>query len=173
VPTVVSITDDPSGPVYHQLLELALEQCAYLSLVWRESFKFEPSAEELRKNLAPFKVEQTRTSRWPGTELIGYKALVMTCNLTRQSAELLRISGSLLGWLAPKLPEDLAFYTSDKSCWLATTSREHQAYFVDPNLKVELVQDIVPGIKVKTEEVGPLRYRLLKPDRQHRPPLPG
>jgi hypothetical protein len=146
---VLEIVEDPKGQTYIQLLEFAASRCDSFSLVWRDQFQFEQSAYEIKKILKPCLLSNAKTDEWPGTKLIGHKAMVRRYRVTEESIKSLGASVSLYSWLQPKLPEDLAFYTSGETVWLASISHEHLAWFSDESLRAAEIYAYVPQIKIR------------------------
>jgi hypothetical protein len=81
--------------------------------------------------------------------LIGHEAIVRRYRVAAESIKLLHIAGSLYSWLQPKFPEDLAFYASDESVWLASISHEGEAWFLDASLEPAEVYAYVPRIRIR------------------------
>lgn len=142
------IVAEPKGQIYIDLLNFAAVRCESFSLVWRDQFKFEQSAYEIKQALKPFQLSNVRTDEWLGTKLIGHEAIVRRYRVSDESVKLLNVAGSLYSWLQPKLPEDLAFYSMGDVCWLASISHEDRAWFLDVSLLPEEIYAYVPGIKL-------------------------
>lgn len=143
------IVAEPKGQTYIDLLNFAVSRCASFSLVWRDGFRFENSADEIKHALRPFLVSSIKTDEWPGTKLIGHKAMVRRYRATDESVELLQRAGSLYSWLQPNLPEDLSFYASGEVIWLASISHERKAWLLDESLRPAEIYAYVPHIKIK------------------------
>jgi len=142
------ITAEPRGQTYIDLLNFAASRCSSFSLVW--AFNFEQSTYDIKHALKPFLLSNKKTNEWPGTKLIGHEALVRRYKVADESVKLLHAAGGLYAWLQPKLPEDLAFYTSDNAVWLASISHEGQAWLIDETLKPAEVYAYVPKIKIRS-----------------------
>jgi hypothetical protein len=143
------IVAEPKGQTYIDLLEFAASACSSFSLVWRDQFKFEQTAYEIKRALQPFLISNERTDEWPGTTLIGHKALVRRYRVTEESVQQLRAAEGLYAWLHPNLPEDLAFYSSEDMAWLASISHEGQAWLLDHSLRAAEIYAWVPHIKIR------------------------
>ena len=143
------IMAEPKGQTYNDLLNFAAFRCASFSLVWRDQFKFEPSAYEIKRALNPFLISSDRTNEWPATTLIGHEAIVCRYRVADESMKLLHRAGALYSWLQPNLPEDLVFYASGDTAWLASISHEGQAWFLDESLGPAEIYASVPHIKIK------------------------
>ena len=146
---VFDIVAEPKGKTYIDLLNFAASRCESFSLVWRDQFKFELSAYEIKRTLKPFLVSNIRTDEWPGTKLIGHEAIVRRYRVADESIKLLHAAGGLYSWLQPDLPEDLAFYSSGDAVWLATISHEHEAWFLDESLLPAEIYAHVPDIRLR------------------------
>ena len=64
-----------------------------------------------------------------------------------QFVKLLHAAASLYSWLQPKLPEDLAFYDSGDAVWLASTSHEQEAWFLDETLRPAEIYPTCPTLR--------------------------
>src|SRR5678815_1525530 len=149
---VFDIVAEPKAQTYIDLLNFAASQCESFSLVWRNQFRFEKSAHEIKDALEPFLISNVRTDEWPGTKLIGHQAIVRHYRVSDESVKLLQRAGSLYSWLEPKLPEDLAFYSSGTEVWLASISHEHAAWFLQGSLGAAEIHAHVPNIKIKEHQ---------------------
>ena len=96
--------------------------------------------------LKPFLVTESHIDTWPGTQLLGHKAILRRYWLNSESMTLLQNANGLFSWLAPDLPEDLAFYSTENVLWLGTISHEADAWFADTSLSREEIVQNVPGI---------------------------
>jgi hypothetical protein len=142
------IVAEPKGQTYIDLVAFAASRCGSFSLVWRDQFQFEQSAYEIKHALKPFLISNDRTDEWPGTKLIGHEAIVRRYRVADESVKLLHVAGTLYSWLQPNLPEDLAFYASGDTAWLASISHESQAWFLDGSLRSAEIYAYVPHIKI-------------------------
>ena len=142
------IEAEPVGQVYRDLLALASEQCESFSLVWRDQLTFGSSAERLESDLKPFLLREERTSKWPGTELLGHMAMVRHYRLNNETLDHLLSAGSLFAWRAPSLPEDLALYKPDGKRWLGSIAHEGGAWIEAGELSSSYIKGRVPGLMV-------------------------
>ena len=142
------IVAEPKGQTYIDLINFAAARCVSFSLVWRDQFKFEQSAYEIKQALRPFLISNDRTEEWPGTTLIGHQAIVRHYRVADESVKLLQIADGLYSWLQPSLPEDLAFYASRDTAWLASISHESQAWFLDESVRPAEIHAFVPHLKI-------------------------
>jgi hypothetical protein len=113
---------------YQDLLKYADQECDTFSLVWRPEFNFENSAFKITEELAPYLISEKSTNKWPGTEVFGNKALLRTYQLNKESSNILKQVSSVFDWVAPKYPEDLAFYNNNKIMF-ASVAHEDMAWF--------------------------------------------
>ena len=128
-----SVLSEPAGPAYLRLLAFAESRATTFSLVWREQLDFARSAESVDASLRPFLEREVRTSKWPGTRLIGHFAIVRFYRVTPVSVEIIARASGLYAWVAPQLPEDLAFYAADGGCWLWSVAHERDSFVaLDP-----------------------------------------
>jgi hypothetical protein len=146
---IIDIVLEPTGRTYTDLLTYAASRCESFSLVWRKQFHFETSARQIANSLRPFLISNLSTDEWPGTKLIGHEAIVRQYRVTDKSIKILGSVNGLYSWLQPKLPEDLAFYLSDRIGWLASVSHECDAWFLDTSLSLDEIREHVPGIEIK------------------------
>jgi hypothetical protein len=143
-----TILSEPAGPTYLDLLRFAENRATTFSLVWREQLNFEAAAKDVEARLRPFLQKRTRTSEWPGTELIGHFAIVRFYHLTRKAAEIVASAERLYAWMAPDRPEDLAFYAADGRCWLASIAHERESFLdLDPP-ELSAFCTAVPGLRL-------------------------
>jgi hypothetical protein len=143
------IVAEPQGQTYIDLINFAASRCSSFSLVWRDQFKFESSAYDIKFALKQFLLSNDRTDEWPGTKLVGHEAIVRRYRVADESVKLLHVACGLYSWLQPNLPEDLAFYTSEDRAWLASISHEGQAWFIDRSLRSSEIYAYVPQIKIR------------------------
>ena len=149
---MIRIVKEPSAEIYVSLLKFAESQCESFSLVWRKQFKFAPSAQAVARDLSPFILTNDLTSEWPGTELIGHKAIVRRYRITKESISRLFEPGRLYGWQQPAFPEDLVFYVSGISPWLVTISHEYEGWFENTSVSLNEIRLSVPGIIVSERQ---------------------
>ena len=149
------ITLEPKDNCYKTLLDFASKRCSVFSLVWRDQLDFHTTAKEIKQPLRHFIIAQKRTSIWPGTQIFESKATVIHYRITKQTIGILKQANSLYSWLSPKLPEDLAFYTNEGRCWLATVAHEAEAWIVDELLDSETLQENVPLLQFKPVKTDP------------------
>ena len=113
---------------YQDLLEYAGTKCDSFSLVWRSEFEFEKSAIKITEALKSYLISEVSTNKWPGTELMSGKALLRTYALNNKTLPLLKEVSEVYEWVAPKYPEDLAFYSKGKVVF-SSVAHEGMAWF--------------------------------------------
>jgi hypothetical protein len=146
---MINIIREPSDHVYSALISFAATRCKTFSFAWRNQLRFDLSAHEIAKILVPDLVYETTTNEWPGTQLIGGSAIVSYYNVTGRSMQVVQTVTGLYQWRSPSFPEDLAFYSSESKCWMASISHERDSWFEDESLTLEDILGSVPGIKIK------------------------
>ena len=125
---------EPSGATYRRLIDYAMGQCLEFCLVLQSPSEASPSELAALDALLPHRTEVQRTYRWPGTRVFGSgpKAGVYWHRCSREAGEsLVALSSRLYDWLEPKLPEDLAFVTTNRQGWLITVAHEREAWLAD------------------------------------------
>ena len=128
---VVSITGDVTGESYRSFIAEARQRYVSFSLVWRDQLSFDASARAVQQEIQRFEVRRSHCDRWPGTRLLGTKALVVHYSMDAAETGILGRSGSLFGWRSPRLPEDLCFYDATGSCVVVTVAHEQTAWFYE------------------------------------------
>jgi hypothetical protein len=127
----LKLTKDIAGRDYEEFLLRASERFPSFMLVWRDQLTFSRNAQSYREMLEPLKVRQRHTHRWPGNEMIGHKGLVITYRLEPAVLNLQKRPGSLFKWLAPRYPEDLAFFTGHGECAVVSVTHEKDVWILD------------------------------------------
>jgi hypothetical protein len=129
-------TDDLVGERYEMFVERMLYANSTFSLVWRDQLRFAESASSVRESLRPLQVDYFRVDRWPGTRLFHRgKATVVHFRCDPRAHETLVRPGSLFSWLAPALPEDLAFYSEEGVATFASVSHDREAFVLSAPLR--------------------------------------
>jgi hypothetical protein len=146
---MIQIVREPRGRIYRALLAHAIGRTSHFSLVWRQQLTFHPTADQYEAALRPFLCEETLTDRWPGTQLLDSLAAVRRYLITADSIRMLEPPGRLFAWLAPSLPEDLAFYLPSGSCWLGSISHERDAWLNEPAEFVPALLQAIPGLSIR------------------------
>lgn len=136
---------------YLQLLNWALENSSSFSLVWRKNFKFEDSAKALKKKLKPYLEKTEITDNWPGTKVFGVpEDKVRFYKTNVQSIEILKEIKSLFKWLAPKYPEDLAFYYNNMPIF-GSVSHEKMAFFIGDKKCKKMILEQFQNLKITSK----------------------
>ncbi|MBC8134547.1 MAG: hypothetical protein H8F28_01500 [Fibrella sp.] len=125
----LEIIEEPQGDIYRRLIALAARNCDRFYLVWWEQLTFNENADGIVVELSRWFLREETTDTWDGTLLFGHFAKLRHYELCAESADILTRVGRLYAWLAPDLPEDLTFYTSDGALWMASVSHECGAGF--------------------------------------------
>ena len=134
------LTGNLEGFTYQQLLNWALEECEFFSLVTRKGTETHQE-QEIVKELEPFLIEETKVSEWPGTKTLGPPEHTLRFyKLGRNSIKILSKASSVYSWLAPNRPEDLAFYKENKYVWFGSVAHESMAFFSNPRFNKGEVQ---------------------------------
>ena len=149
---MIHIVREPKATVYRALLAHALHRASHFSLVWREQLRFEQSAALVAASLDPFLADERLTNEWPGTHLVGSRALVRRYVLSPSVLEILQQPARLFAWRAPSLPEDLAFYLPSGSCWLGSISHERDAWIHDAPTALPALLQSVPGLSARAAD---------------------
>ena len=148
-----SIMEEPLGEVYNKLIDFAFESCDMFHLVIRKDMmsnvkrglkryqpiliKFEPSLIEIKEE-----------SEWASTQLGRSIALVYNYHTTEEAKKTLKeLSHSLYGWIAPHLPEDLAFFKKGKP-WLVSSAHEEWSEILADEQEVKRLLEI-KGLKIE------------------------
>lgn len=138
---------DVRDDAYGFLLRTLVEAGGTFGLVWRDQLKASDSAIAVRSALRPLEVQHRKTDRWPGTELIGHRALVIIYRSDPAALEVLRRPRSLFRWLAPEYPEDLWFASSSGELLLATVAHESMGWIFSPALAQTIGQRITLALE--------------------------
>lgn len=149
---MIDLISEPSDQTYADLLRFGMQFCASFSLTWRDQAQFNQSTSDIENILRPFLLRESYTDKWPGTKLYDAKARVRFYRFTDQSLEILLRPSSLYAWLEPDLPEDLALYKTDGSCWLLSIAHELDSAISDEQISITSLRTAVPGIAAKVHE---------------------
>lgn len=134
IPEEILFTDEPRGTAYNRLIDFAEKQCVKFSVVWREDLGNKRKQNEIARELEPFILEDTITSKWPGTEIFGATANVCFYKLNGETTNILKKAERLYQWEAPEFPEDLTFYVKNGNIWLASVAHEHMAWLYSASI---------------------------------------
>jgi hypothetical protein len=114
-----------------KILDWATRNASTFSLVWRENFQFKKSAKDIEKKLEKYLERVELTNDWPGTKVIGpADTRIHFYRVTKKSSKLLKEFGPIFRWLAPKYPEDLAFYDKKRKPIFGSVAHEKMAFII-------------------------------------------
>jgi hypothetical protein len=150
----LDIITEPVGRTYRALLAFAERCSGSFSLVWRHQLSFDASAAVLERVLRPFLIDETETSEWPGTRLIGHSAILRTYRLSADSARALATAEGLFAWQSPARPEDLAFYAPDGRCWLGSIAHERDAFVALNEDDLAALRAAAPDLELRRSAEG-------------------
>lgn len=152
MPDLVAIVKEPTAETYVALLQFALARHSLFSLVWRDQLDFNDSASAVAEALRPDLLRERRTSEWPGTQLVGHRAIVRLYRMSPAACSALAAAGGMYAWRAPERPEDLAFYVSEENPWLMSIAHERDTFVYPHAIDVQDLARSVPGLEL--ERVG-------------------
>lgn len=145
------LRNEPSGSAYQQLLSFLFKRCSAFSLVWRDEFGFDSSF--LKVDLLPLLLNETKSNRWPGSEIMmPAKAYIAWYRTGPKALKLLQQPGALYQWRAPKWPEDLAFYSAS-GCAFASVSHEKDAWFLKRDASFNDIEQNLTELEFEQETV--------------------
>ncbi len=81
--------------------------------------------------------------------MFGHKGDVIFYRFDPQTLQVLERPGSLLSWLQPDFPEDLAFFGNDRQCSFASVTHERDVWILDLEFgrslpkRIRLTEDII------------------------------
>jgi hypothetical protein len=117
------------GDIYRSVLDYASTECAFASLVVRRPSDLGSAGHQLIASLTDNLNVIENQSEWPGTRIMDTSATIYEIRLSAEVLERLKLVANCLhDWVAPDLPEDLAFLRADKTAWLASISHEDEAW---------------------------------------------
>lgn len=154
---LVTITAEPRGETYSQLLRFAHDRSSLFSLTWRDQLTHSPRAADISAALRGDLVAEARTESWPGTQLHGHLATMRLYRITLASLPILARAGRLYAWEAPERPEDLAFYATENTPWLGSIAHERDSFIYGGAVDIRALTRAVPGIRLAgatTPEIG-------------------
>ncbi len=160
-----SSADDIAGNQYTQLMNWALDHSDAVMLVYengnyRRKKRDWPNIMYVRTKLSKHRIYTRSTpTSWPGTTISypdparirklypnSYYEPILYIDfyaVTPEIREFVLSAGHIRGWLAPRRPEDIAFFTKGK-CWFFTTI--HEGYYT--------IRGLHPGTREKLESLG-------------------
>ena len=122
------LVSKPEGESYQHFITALVKSSATFGLVWRDQFRFQDSALAVRRDLRELEVEEWKSARWPGTELAGHRATIVTFRADEAALPVLLRPRALFAWLQPRFPEDIWFSTADGSPVFASIIHEGDAW---------------------------------------------
>jgi hypothetical protein len=151
-----SITAEPVGPAYRELLRFGTQLGGTFSLTVRKTEDLSPAGNQILARLANSIVKEESLSQWPGTVLLSGVARVATYVTNSGSVAVLSTSVErLYDWGKHGLPEDLCFYREDGRCWLASISHEHDAFLMAAEQELSDLLVRTPALRVREDMDAP------------------
>lgn len=134
-----------------KILDWATRNAATFSLVWRENYKFKKTAKDIEKKLEKYLERIEHTNDWPGTKVIGpADTRIQFYRVTKKSSNILKEFGTFFRWLAPKYPEDLAFYDKKGKPIFGSVAHERMAFIIGKKKYLKKALEEIGEIKVTT-----------------------
>ena len=124
-----TLTSEPTGPSYAELLEAALGRVAELRFVTFDRWDLHDQTELLIESLRPWLIGSQEAQEWPGTQMAdGWVGRVHMYRFDAETAAtLLRQTTGLSDWGA-NLPNDPHLLRADGSVWFACITSEDDAW---------------------------------------------
>lgn len=125
-----TIVSEPVDVGYSSLLKFLFKHSTQCDIVVQASCHSSDSAQAFLDSVRPYLADDHMQSSWPGTVLgDGSMALVQAYSLEWPFIEAMTTAADgLYEWLSPDLPENPAFYRSDGTVLLGTTTHERDAF---------------------------------------------
>lgn len=134
-----------------QILDWAFENATYFSLVWREGFKFKNRAKKIEEKLEKYLIKTELTSEWPGTKVYGPpENKICFYKVTKTTAKIIKNKGSIFQWVAPKYPEDLAFYNNKLKPIFGSVAHEKLAFIIGKKKALRNAEEVINELIIKT-----------------------
>lgn len=144
---------EPSGDLYQGLIDSAMAFCSLALVVVRPEATLTEKGQRSLESLRPFVEDKVKSSRWPGTELLGAEADLFYCRLDVESSQLIKSATShLYGWCHPNLPEDLCLLRADRKPWLVTTAHEQDGFLMLTDLERQHLQLLLPTLRIAARQ---------------------
>ena len=142
------LKEEPTGEIYHKLIDHALFECRFVLLVVRDSVRISESGQLILRKMKKFLKSKARGGEWPGTKLLSAsKATLYKYELSWEVAEILKMAvRGLYDWVQPQRPEDLCLLRSDGTPWLASIAHEKDAYFTLSGEEKQRLIKVLPSL---------------------------
>jgi len=139
-----------SGKKNEQILDWAFEEATYFSLVWREGFKFKARAKKIEEKLEIYLLKTELTSEWPGTKVYGPpENKICFYKVKKKTEKIIKNTGSIFQWVAPKYPEDLAFYNNKLKPIFGSVAHEKLAFIIGKKKVLRSAEEVITDLKIK------------------------
>jgi hypothetical protein len=150
---------EPVGDAYRRLLQALAPLVTTAKLVVRDTLDG-PEVQRCLVTLSPWIVARERASSWPGTQLIGHTAELITLTASAECLETLgHLVDGLLGWCHAAAPEDLSLYRPDGTFLLGSIAHEHDAFLELSREEFVALLASFPPLEEHFDQTGP-RTRL-------------
>ncbi len=118
--------DDISNDHYRTLIDTCCQFSAYFSVVYQADV---PNIDALNDYL----YQSFYTDSWPGTPATSQGGIMKIYHCNQATNTILKdITSSLFSWCAAnRMPEDLAFYRTDKTVFFYSTIHEGECYLLN------------------------------------------
>jgi hypothetical protein len=144
-----TLSIEPAGDLYRGIIDAALPFCSLALVVVQAEITLTESGQRVWESLSPFGEQQVKSSRWPGTELLGAEADLFYCRLEAKSAQLIKsATNRLYGWCHPNLPEDLCLLRHDREPWLVTIAHEQDGFLMLTKLERQHLLLLMPSLRL-------------------------
>lgn len=146
---MISLRTEPRGDAYRDLVRYLGRLCSSFELVHRrKGCAPNKHAQSMIGDLRPYETSLSNVTEWSGTQLGrgAGAARLARYRLTPESLSVLLAVDGLYSWCLPNLPEDLAFFTGDESCFFSTTSHEREAMLRSGSVTSEQFASANPDI---------------------------
>ena len=151
-----TITSEPKNKIYRDLLDYAVNKCAFALVVTRPSLPCSGAGIRAFKTLEPYLREERVSSEWPGTRLLAGTARVLLYQFGPECASVFKeLANRLYSWQQPDPPEDLCLLRANEEPWLVSIAHERDSFLhLSEDEKSELLKalpDLAP-ILMKSED---------------------
>lgn len=146
------IKNQPTNISYFNLLDFLRAVSKKFMLVKRDQLKFDKNVELLFNELNPNLIKKEYSNKWPGTELLGKKnsAEIFYYKVNDDTIKILKkYSANLFDWLAPMLPEDIAFYREDGTTILWSITHEKEYWLDLYENEVQIIKQVFSNLQLE------------------------